>query len=447
MDHLNLTYAEHLRRTLKLAIPLVGSHVAQFAITLTDTVMLGWYDVDQLAAQVLCFTLFFMTFIFGSGFAIAVMPKVAAAAASGADRDVRRVTRMGLWMSIAFGVAILPLFLWSARVFTFVGQEPDLAQLGQSYMRIVGPAMIPALLVMVFKSYLSALERAGVVLWVTLAAVVANAGLNYVLIFGHFGAPELGLRGAAYASAGVHVLSALALAVYAAIATPEHEIFQRFWRPDWAALRDVFRLGLPIGVTNLAESSLFAIGAVMMGWIGTTSLAAHGVALEIAGVTFMIHLGLSNAATVRTGAALGRNDIEGMKRGARVVIGLSLTIVAVTVVLFVTIPELLIGAFVDPNDPDHDAVMAIGVGLMAAAALFQLADAMQVVALGFLRGVQDAKVPMLMATISYWLVGVPVSYGLGFGLGWDGVGVWLGLASGLATAATLMMARFWMRHS
>ncbi len=438
-----MTYAQHVRATLALGLPLIGSHLAQFAITLTDAVMLGWYDVMALAAQVLGGMVFFVLFIMGSGFAFGVMPMVATAAAAGDDRQVRRITRMGLWISTGFGLLTLPIFLLSERILSAVGQPPHIAALAGDYLRIAGLAMIPALLVMVLKSYFSALERTRIVLWVTLAAVGVNIVVNYALIFGHWGAPELGIRGAAFASLAVQSASLVGLVVYAIVIAPEQALFQRLWRPDREALAEVFRLGWPIGLTNLAEVGLFAAASVMMGWLGTLPLAAHGIALQISSVAFMVHLGFSNAATIRVGRARGRDDAQALIRGAQVVIGLSMAAVLISVLLFLGLPEPLLGLFIDPADPDRAQVIAIGIGLLAAAALFQVVDAAQVVALGLLRGVQDARIPMVMAGVSYWLVGVPVAYLLGFPLGLGGIGIWLGLAAGLALAGILMMTRFW----
>ncbi len=427
-----------------LGLPLIGSHLAQFAIMLTDAIMLGWYDVRALAAEVLAHGFFFVFFIMLSGFAWAVMPMVAAAAGSGETAQVRRVTRMGLWLSLIAGVAVLPVFIWSRPILLALGQDPELSAMAQDYLRIAGPAILPALVVMVLKSYFAALERTQVVLWVTVAALPLNAFLNWLLIFGNAGAPEMGIRGAAVASVSVHLVSMLVLIAYAMRATPEHALFQRFWRPDREAFGTVFRLGWPIGLTGLAEVGLFTASSLLMGMIGTLELAAHGIALQIASATFMIHLGLSNAATIRAGRAYGARDAAGLARGGAAAIALSAAVALATVALFLTLPEPLLGAFLDPADPDRATVVGIGVGLLAAAALFQLADAAQVMALGLLRGVQDTRVPMVMAAVSYWVVGLSASYGLGFLTPLGGVGIWLGLALGLAVAAVLMMGRFWL---
>lgn len=435
--------AHHMRAHLRLGLPLIGSHIAQLSITLTDAMMLGWYDVETLGAQVLASEVFFVLFIFGSGFALAVMPMVASADAAGDGAQVRRVTRMGAWASVLFGIAILPVFLSGRPLFELLGQEKLIAELGGAYLAIAGWGILPALLVMVLKSFLSALERTQVVLWVTVGAVGLNIVLNYALIFGNWGFPELGIRGAAIASVTVNAASFLALAVYAARKTPEHALFQRVWRPDWEAFGDVFRLGAPIGVTMLAESALFMASSIMMGWISALALAAHGIALMIASVTFMLYLGLANAATVRAGQEWGRGDIANLRQGAKAVSLLVGAISIVTVTVFLTLPEPLIILFMDPDEPNREAVLALGVVLMAGAALFQFMDAAQALALGLLRGVHDTKAPMWIAAFSYWGVGVTASYWLGFSMGLGGIGIWLGLAIGLAFAGVLLMARFW----
>ncbi len=438
-----LTPKQHLRAIAVLGLPLILSHVAQFSISLTDALMLGWYDVTALAAQVLGGMMFFVLFLFGSGFAWAVMPMVAEAEAAGHSQQVRRVTRMAMWLSILFSAVSMPLMIWSEPILLALGQTEEIAREASRYLRVAGWGIFPALLVMVLKSYLAALERTQVVLWVTVGAVGVNVIVNYALIFGNWGAPEMGIVGAAWASVAVQVVSLLMLGVYAALVTREHALFIRFWRPDWEFFGLVFRLGWPIGITTLAEVGLFAASSVMMGWLGTLPLAAHGIALQISSLMFMIHLGLGNVATVRAGRALGARDMAGLRLGAQVVLGLSLITVVVTVVLFLAVPEFLMGLFLSPDEPDRPGVIAIGVVLLAAAALFQLADAAQVMALSLLRGVQDTRVPMIIATLSYWVVGMPVAYVLGFVLNWGGVGVWLGLAIGLALAGVFMMWRFW----
>lgn len=439
----NMTYPQHMRAILVLGLPLIGSHLAQFAVHVVDTIMLGWYDLTALAASVLASSFFFVVFIMGSGFAFAVMPMVADAAERGEPQRIRRVTRMGLWLSMMYAALFLPSMIWSEWVLLRLGQSAELSRLAQDYLRIAGLGLFPALGIMVLKSYLAAMERTQVVLWVTLAGVGLNAGLNWLLIFGNGGFPEMGLRGAALASVLTQVVSLLAMIFYVTrvAGLREHALFQRIWRPDVEALREVGRLGWPIGLTNLAESGMFSASALIVGLIGTVQLAAHGIALQIASATFMVHIGLSQAVTVRAGRAIGRGDVPGLGRGAIAGAGLSMAAVGLAMVAFLGAPELLLSGFIAPDEPQRGAILVIGTSLLAVAALFQLVDAGQVMALGVLRGIQDTRVPMVMAVFSYWVMGVPACYILGITLGYGVVGAWMGLVIGLLCATILLSWR------
>jgi len=435
----------HLRATARLAIPLIGSHLAQQAIGLADTLMAGRYGVEALAAVTLGATAYFIVWIVGSGFAMAVMPLVAAASARGEGQQVRRITRMGLWLSVILAAAIFPVFWFSGPIFVAFGQVPETAEAAQGYLRIAGAGMAFSLMVAVLKSHLAALERTRMILVATLAAAVLNAFLNWLLIFGNLGAPELGITGAAIASLATNALMFAILARYAARGRglSNYALFQRIWRLDRDAFGRVFRLGWPIGLTQFAESGLFSASTLMMGWLGTVALAAHGVAIQIASLMFTMQVALSSAATVRAGQAYARQDQTALRDGAWAALFLSGIMVVGTIILFLTVPRALVGLFLSPDDSQRAAILALGASFLLVGALFQLADAIQVVALGLLRGLQDTRVPMIHAIVSYWGVGLPVSYVLGFPVGLGGQGIWLGLAIGLAVAASLMMARFW----
>ncbi len=430
---------------LALGLPLAGSHLAQFMLAVTDTIMLGWYGVADLAAGVIGAALFFAVFTFGTGFANAVMPMVATAAASDDHTEVRRATRMGLWLSIGFGLTVLPLFWFSGALLTLLSQPEEVVPLGEAYMRLLGFSMVPALIVMVLKNYLAALGRPQVALWVTVGAVFLNIALNWVFIFGNLGVPEMGVRGAAIATILVSLATAAVLAVYCAgvEALRRYALFQRFWRPDWQAMGQVWRLGWPIGVALVAESGLFSATAIMVGWIGTHELAAHGIAVEITAMLFMVHLGFSNAATVLVGRARGQRDQDALRAGAMTSVSVSILFALLTMVVYFTMGPFLVGLFLSPDEPARAQIIAIGASFLIVAALFQLADGAQVMAMGLLRGVQDTRGPMLIAAFSYWCVGLPTSYVLGIRLDYGGEGVWAGLVVGLSVAALLLMLRFW----
>ncbi|MEM9798185.1 MAG: MATE family efflux transporter [Pseudomonadota bacterium] len=437
----------HLKRTLVLGLPLIGSQIAQVMIGLTDTLMLGRYSIEALAAATLGSTYFFTIFLLGSGFAFAIAPLSAEAVGREDETRVRRVARMGLWLAVLFGVICLPLFLFARPILTALGQQPEVATDATLYLQVSGWGMVFALLTATLRSHLSALERTRIVLIATLSAVALNVGLNWLFIFGNLGAPELGVRGAALASVGVHILSAGILLLYATRGPgmARFELLRNIGRPDWPIFAEIARLGWPISLTHVSESGLFAASALMMGWLGTVPLAAHGIAVQIAAATFMIHLGLASAATVRVGQAWGRGEAVNLRRAAGAAGLLSAVAAFASIVMYIGAGEWLVGLFLSADDPDAPAILTLGMALLVLAAAFQAVDAAQVMGLGFLRGMQDTRVPMVYAIIAYWGLGIPVSYLLGFPLGFGAEGIWIGLVVGLAGIAVAANLRFLRR--
>ncbi|PRY95676.1 MATE family multidrug resistance protein [Hasllibacter halocynthiae] len=439
------SFMGHARAVLWLGVPLAGSQMAQFGLQLTDTLMLGRYGVPELAAATVAGSVFFSVYILASGFGIAVTPLVSAARARGDVVAIRRATRMGLWVSAVAGLVVGPLFLFGEAILLAIGQTPEVAALGGRYLLLAGaPNLVFALVFMALRGHLTGMEQARAILVVVCALLPLNAAINWVLIWGRFGLPELGIMGAATATLSVNVCAALALLVIAARTMPGDEgLLVRFWRVDGEALRRIVVLGAPIGITIFAESGLFAGSAIMMGWLGTVPLAAHGAAIQMAGMTFMIHLGLSQAATVRAGAALGRDDPEGLARGATAALAVSMVFVALAAAAFLLVPEALIGLFVSEVEPARDAVLALGAMLLGLAAVFQLVDAGQVMLLGVLRGLQDTRIPAVMAAVGYWGIGIPAGWALAFPLGWGPAGIWWGLVIGLTAVAVMLAWRLW----
>jgi MATE family multidrug resistance protein len=440
-----MSYRTHTGRLLKLGLPLVGANVAGFSIHMTDTIMLGWYSVTSLAAATVAAGLWFITFIVGAGFGRAVTPMVAEAIETGDETRARRVTRMALWLSAFYAALLIVPFMYGERVLLAMGQEPAVAEQGGLYLRIAVLGMFPAMGAQVMRSYLGALELTAVQLWITLVALAANALVNYALIFGNLGAPELGIEGAAIASVVIQILQMVALMVYTQWKKPEADLFRRIWKSDNEAMAQVFRLGMPIGLTSFAEGALFVGSSVMMGWIGEIELAAHGIAMQLTAFMFMFHVGMSEAATIRASRHFGARDEPELRRGAIAAYGVSLSFGLIVIVLYLAIPAFFVGLFIDPSDPARDAVLALGVVLVMLSALFQFVDAAQIVALSVLRGVQDTRAPMWLAIVSYWVIGIPSSYVMAFVLGWGPIGLWLGLTVGLGVAGALLSQRFWAR--
>lgn len=438
------SWAGHYRASILLGVPFVGAQLAQLAIHTTDVLMVGRLGTTELAAMVIAAQFFFTVFIFGSGFANAVVPMVAQAQGRGDGVLVRRSVRMGMWVVLVYGVLTAPLFWFAEGVLLGLGQQPDVAALAGSYLRIAQWGIFPALLFMVLRGFLSALERAGIILYVTVIILLLNAAICYVLIFGKFGFPPLGIVGAAISALIVNAVSFVLAFAYieSREETRAYELFVRFWRPDWQAFFEVVWLGLPIAITILAEVSLFTAASLLMGMIGTVELAAHGIALQFASIAFMIPLGLAQVATVRIGLSHGRRDAEGIKRAAIAVLVIGSIIAILGSLLFAIYPRELASLYLDTSRPDAAAVLAYAGPLLIIAGAFQLVDGLQALAAGMLRGLKDTTIPMVLALISYWAIGFVAAYVLAFPAGLGGIGVWYGFLIGLAAAAISLNWRF-----
>ncbi len=438
------SWGMHFRASVYLGVPFIGAQLAQLAINTTDVLMVGKLGATQLAAIIIATQVFFTVFIFGSGFANAVVPMVAQAQGRGDKMSVRRSVRMGMWVVLLYGILTAPALWMAEPILLLAGQKPEVAKLAGEYLHVAQWAIFPSLVFMVLRAFLSGLERAGVILYVTLATLVLNAVLCYVLIFGHFGFPALGIFGAAVAALGVALLGAVLTIGYIRNrpGLNGYELFVRFWRPDWPVFREVIHLGIPISLTILAEVSLFTVASLLMGTIGTIELAAHGIALQFASIAFMIPLGLAQAGTVRVGLAYGGGDMLGVKRAAIAVLALGCGFAAVGSTIFALFPYELAALYLDTSRPDAAEVLAFAGPLIVIAGAFQLVDGLQAIAAGMLRGLKDTTVPMIMAMISYWPIGFFCAWAFAFPLKFGGVGVWFGFVLGLAAAALLLNWRF-----
>jgi len=439
-------WAAEARATLALAWPLVLTNVAQALIHATDVVLLGRLGPDSLAAGALGVNLFNACLIFGTGLVVASAPMIASEIGRfrHSVRDVRRTVRQAMWAAVAICLPAWAI-LWQAEpILLAFGQEPALAADAARFVHALMWGLLPYLLFLVLRAFVSALERPVWALLVGIGAVLINAVLNYGLIFGAFGLPRLGLLGAGIGSALANGLMFVTLA----IVITRHKRFRRyrlfghFWRPDWQRFAAVFRLGAPIAVTLALEVTVFNAAVFVMGLIGRDELAAHAIAIQIASLAFMVPLGLSQAVTVRVGLAYGRIDRAAIGRAGWTSFAIGQSFMLLTAATMWLAPGLLISAFLDPRDPANAAVAALAVKFIAVAALFQIVDGAQAVGAGMLRGLHDTTLPMIYAAIGYWVLGLGTGWWLAFHRGWGGVGIWAGLATGLAVVAVLMLARW-----
>lgn len=442
------SWGAELRATFFLAWPLVVAQLAQNALFTTDVIMMGWLGPEYLAAGTLATAFFNPFLLLGGGIVGAVAPLVAQALGARQIKQVRRTVRQGLWIAILMATLLVPV-IWNIRpILLLTGQDPELATMAETYMQIALFVLYPGLGLFAMRSFLSALGSTRIILYVTVAGVFANAILNYMLIFGHFGAPRLELRGAAIATVIVNVLM-FGLLLFYALRHRRYRRFHilvRFWRPDWVRFRQIFRIGTPIGLTIMAEVGMFAVAAVFMGWLGTDELAAHAVALQCASLAFMVPLGLSMASTVRVGLAFGAQSAEGIRRAGWTSMAIGVGFMCVTATLFLTMPGVFTRLFLDPAHPENAVALALATSYLLLAGFFQIVDGAQVVAAHVLRGLNDTKTPMVIALFGYWGVGMPIAWYLGSADRLAGIGIWTGLAAGLAFVAVILTTRFAMRE-
>lgn len=441
-------WGSEVRATFRLAWPLIVAQLAQNLLFTTDVVLMGWLGPKFLAAGTLAGAFLMPFLLTGVGIVGAVAPLVAQARGGRRIKDVRRVVRQGLWAAVVIATLLQPIVLNIEWVYAQLGQDPEVTALAADYIRFGSWMLYPALAMIALRSLLAAFDDTRSTLVITVIGVILNAIIAYALIFGHFGLPRLELKGAAIATGLVNLFMFLAMLGYVLWHRrfKRFNVLLRFWKPDWQKFRAIFSIGVPIGLTVLAEVGLFSVAAMLMGRLGTNEVAAHAVALQLASTAFMVPLGLGIAATVRVGLAYGRNDNEGVRKAGWTSLAMGVGFMALTCATFLLVPGPLVSIFLDRSDPNNAVALGLAATYLAIAGLFQLADGAQVVAAHALRGLSDTKTPMVLAIFGYWAVGLPTAYVLGFVLDWRGTGVWLGLAAGLAFCAVVLVARFAMRE-
>lgn len=431
---------------MALSWPLMLTNAIEMAMSLTNLAMIGRISPEALAASTLAVGLYNVLLLFGLGVTTSVSAlisrEVGRAGVQGAP--VRRIVQQGLWGAMAI-CGPLWIVLWnSAAIFRTAGQEPRLSAEAVTYLHSLQWAIAPALAYLVLRSLFAALERTGWVVVTGIVAVSLNAVLNWVLIGGHLGLPALGLAGSGLATVLSNAFMAVSLAI---IATCEGQfrplrLFAGLRWPDWTGFGAFWRLGLPVGISLVLETGMFGGAAFLVGWIDATALAAHAIALQVASFTFMVPLGVAQAATVRVGRAFGAGDRDAVARAGWTALALGVAVMAVSAVVLMSVPRPIIGLFIRPWEPGAEAVTALAVTLLWIAGLFQIADGAQVVLSGMLRGLHQTRVPMLISAIGYWCIGLPLAALLAFRFHLLAPGVWIGLTTALFAVAGLLFTRW-----
>lgn len=429
---------------MTLALPIVLTQLAHISLGFVDTVMVGRLGPEALAGVALGNTIFFNTLIFCMGILMAVGPLVSQAFGAADEDAIGRSVRQGLWLAAGLGTLAFVIIQNGGSLLRLLGQSDVNVRGADAYLKAISWGIFPFLGMVALRSFAEAVSRPRAVTAIVLSGVGVNIFLNWVLMFGKFGFPAMGLVGTGWASTGVYTVNFLLLSLWVAreIDFRRYHIFSRLSRPDPSMFRELFRIGWPIGASMGIETSLFMLTVIMMGWIGTTQLAAHQVAVQCAAFTFMVPLGIGMATSVRVGQAIGKREPVEARRAGLVGVGLSVTFMVCTAVLFLVFPLRVVSLYLDLTEPVNQAVIATAVPLLFFAAAFQVVDGVQVAVMGALRGMKDTYQPMILSVLSYWGVGLVSGYVLAFPLGMQEQGLWIGLVLGLTAAAILLTIRF-----
>lgn len=421
---------------LRLAIPVVIIQVGMMAMGVVDTVMVGHISAQALAAVALGNLYFFTLAVFALGTLMVLDPVVAQAVGAGDAPAVARAVQRGVIIAALLTIPAVILLSAASPIFTLLQQPSEVVPMAAAYAVRTAPGTLPFLLFVVFRQSLQAMGRTAPIVGAIIGANLANGALNWVLIFGHLGFPAMGVVGSAWAT----TISRFLLVLWLWIAARRElgplllPVRAEIWRLQ--PLVRMVRLGLPIGAQHVLEFGAFALVALMMGWIGVREMAGHQVAINLASLTFMVPLGVGDAASVLVGQAVGRGDPEGTRGAARAAFACGVTFMALTAAIFLLLPEQLARLY--SRDLE---VISLAVMLIPIAGVFQVFDGTQVVAGGVLRGLGDTRAPMIANLLGYWVVGIPVSVYLGFEAGLGPAGLWYGLVLGLGLVGASLLLR------
>lgn len=420
----------------RLAWPVATAELGWMAMGLVDTMMVGRVSAEAIGAVSIGSHLFFAIAIFGIGTLLGLDYLVAHAFGAGRMVDARRSLVHGVYLSVLMSAVLTAVLLVFVPRLEGLGIRPEIARETAPYLRALIWGLLPLLLYATLRRYLQALGLVRVVMMALVSANLINVAGNWVLVFGHLGAPALGAEGSGWATSISRVYMFLFLLAYVVWHERRNGADGALsWRFDPQRFKQLVRLGLPSAFQLVLEVGVFAAASVLAGNLGAVPLAAHQVALGAAAFTFMVPLGISSAAAVRVGHAMGRVDARGAAQAGWTGLMMSAAFMSLAALAFFTIPGWIIRAFTNES-----TVLATGVALLGVAAVFQLFDGLQVVATGALRGLGDTRTPMLANLAGHWFLGLPVGYGLCFWFGTGVFGLWIGLCVGLVTVAIALIS-------
>jgi MATE family multidrug resistance protein len=404
-----------------------------------DSVMVGKIGAAPLAASAIAHGLFILFMIFGIGLSMAISPLTAMAMGAKRYAECGIVFRQGLLVNIIAGFVLTIAIIFGADIIRFLNQPEEIVEQGAAYMRILAYSVVPVMIFQTYKQFSEGLSLMRPAMVITLLANIINVFANWVLIYGNLGMPALYLPGAGWATFSTRALMAISFFLYVSLTVryKPYDPTLHYRRINFSMIKKILKIGIPGGLQYFFEVGAFVGSAIIIGWLGTNELAAHQIAINLASISFMVALGISAAATIRVGNAVGRDDRTGAKNAGITAFILSAAVMGTFGIIFITLRWFLPTLYIDSHQ-----VIDIAASLLIIAALFQLSDGTQAVGIGLLRGLADAKIPMFITFIAYWIVGLPGGYLLGFTLGYGVMGIWFALFVALTVSAILLSIRF-----
>jgi len=433
------SYQFHFEKTFFLAFPVMMSQFGQVMVGVVDSMMVGRLGTEPLAAASLANSIFAMFLTFGIGISMGITPMVAHADGEGNKKNIVDILKHGVLDNAIVGILLFSILLVTSRSLEYMDQQPSVVELAIPYFHIISFSLVPFMIFQAFRQFTEGLGLTRQAMYITISGNVINILLNYILIFGKLGLPALGLEGAGWATFIARCIMAILMAMFVLFSPrlKKYRIYYSGSKINFGLVRRLMAIGIPIGFQFIFEVGAFTFSAIMIGWIGATSLAAHQIAISLASITFMMATGIGSATTIRVGNQNGRKDYIALRRVGFTGLLMVMGFMGINGLIMILGRSLFPTFYI--NDPE---VISLASGLLVVAALFQVSDGLQVVGLGACRGLTDVRIPTLFTLIAYWIIGLPAGYLLGIELKMGAVGIWWGLLIGLTVTAFMMVLRF-----
>ncbi len=434
-----MALGNQVKTTFILAYPVMLSQLGQVAVGVADSMMVGRLGALELAASSLANSIFFVILMFGIGISMGLTPLVSKSFGKGKTHQISRLFSNSLLINFSTSLVLFGIILLFSQNLSVLNQPKEVEVLALPFLSIITASLVPLMVFQTFKQFLEGLSQTKQAMFITIAANLVNVFLNWLLIWGYWGFPELGFLGAAWATLISRVLMMVLMGAYVLYSKRFADFGLRIlgFKPNWTLCQRILKIGIPTGFQFIFEVSAFSAAAIMMGWIGVNALAGHQIALNLASISYMMATGLATAGMIRVSHYIGKEDYKGMREAGMVAFGMVATFMFVCALVFFLLRFFLPTLYID--DPQ---VISLAASLLVLAGLFQLSDGIQVVGLGVLRGLEDVKVPTIVTFLAYWGLGLPLGYLLAFKMGFAEKGIWIGLLIGLTLTAGMLLYRF-----